>query len=44
MKDEKLTKARVVKQQKYDKPEQVLRIPEKITKTGPENRVLCFGC
>ena len=33
LKDEKLAKARVEKQQKYDKPEPVL--PEKITKTDP---------
>ena len=38
LKDEKLAKARVVKQQKYDKPEPVL--PEKITKTDPENCLL----
>ena len=38
MEDEKLAKARVVKQQKYDKPEPVLR--EKITKTDPEDRQL----
>ena len=38
LKDEKLAKARMVKQQKYDKPEPVL--PEKITKTDPENHLL----
>ena len=38
LKDEKLAKGRLVKQQKYDKPEPVL--PEKITKTDPENRLL----
>ena len=42
MKDEKLAKAQVVKQQKYNKPKLVL--PEKITKTDPENRLLWFGC
>ena len=38
LKDKKLAKARVVKQQKYDKPEPAL--PEKITKPDPENRLL----
>ena len=38
LKDEKLVRARVVKQQKYDKPEPVL--PEKITKTDPEHRLI----
>ena len=38
LKDEILAKARVVKQQKYNKPEPVL--PEKITKTDEENRLL----
>ena len=37
-KDQKLAKGRVVKQQKYDKPEAVL--PEKITKTDLENHLL----
>ena len=36
--NEKPAKARVVKQQKPDKPEPVL--PEKVTKTDPENRQL----
>ena len=38
LKDEKLAKALVVKQQKYNNPEPVL--PEKITKTDPENHLL----
>ena len=42
LKDEKLAKARVVKQQKYDKPEPVLL--EKLTKTDQENRLLWFDC